>query len=40
MVAKAMNDLGYDNFHVHDARHQFLDALTDIYDPEQKRKII
>eukprot|EP01097_Dermamoeba_algensis_P011968 TRINITY_DN947_c0_g1_i1.p1 TRINITY_DN947_c0_g1~~TRINITY_DN947_c0_g1_i1.p1 ORF type:complete len:495 (-),score=101.04 TRINITY_DN947_c0_g1_i1:53-1537(-) len=37
---KALRALGLDNLHVEDASRIFLDRLKDIYEPEQKRKII
>lgn len=39
-VEKAFKDIGLVNFHVVDASDDFLGALKEVYDPEEKRKII
>jgi GMP synthase (glutamine-hydrolysing) len=40
LVDKAIKDLGYQNFHSHDASDIFISRLKEIYDPETKREII
>jgi len=39
-VATAFREMGFDNFIVVDACDEFIDKLTDIEDPEEKRRII
>lgn len=39
-VDESIKKLGYDNFHSYDASEIFLNNLKEIYDPEEKRKII
>ncbi|MFH1235670.1 MAG: glutamine-hydrolyzing GMP synthase [Parcubacteria group bacterium] len=39
-VAETLAKAGFDNLHVVDAREKFLDALSGIIDPEEKRKVI
>lgn len=39
-IVKKMKGLGYNNFHQVDAGYEFLDAVREITDPEQKRKVI
>ncbi len=40
IVEDALKKIGFNNFHVLDASEEFLEALEEIYDPEEKRKII
>jgi GMP synthase (glutamine-hydrolysing) len=39
-VEESLNDLGYDNLVVKNYEEEFLKQLENIYDPEEKRKII
>lgn len=39
-VCKAIKDLGYDNFYNYNGSEQFLEELKEVYEPEEKRKII
>jgi len=40
MIQEAFKELGITNLHVEDASEEFFRNLKDIYEPEQKRKII
>jgi len=39
-VVQAMREIGFDNLHLENASEYFLGRLKDVYDPEEKRKII
>lgn len=39
-VTKALKKVGVENLHVYDASEEAFKALKEVYDPEQKRKII
>jgi len=39
-VKESLSKLGYDNFHVIDASSEFVEALKEVYEPEEKRNII
>ena len=39
-ISLALKKLGFDNLHIHNAEKEFLSALKNISEPEQKRKII
>ncbi|MBN1157725.1 glutamine-hydrolyzing GMP synthase [Candidatus Woesearchaeota archaeon] len=40
IVMERIERLGFDNFHVHDASADFLEAVRGIVEPEEKRRII
>jgi len=40
LVKEALEKHGFKNFHVVDASQEFLNELKEVYDPEEKRKII
>jgi len=40
MIGRAFDDLGIDNLRIEDASDYFIDALKNVYEPEQKRHII
>ncbi|MCX6780255.1 MAG: glutamine-hydrolyzing GMP synthase, partial [Candidatus Magasanikbacteria bacterium] len=39
-ISTALKKLGFDNLHIHNAQKEFLAALKNVSEPEQKRKII
>lgn len=39
-VKNALADIGLDDLHVYNASEEYFDALNEIYEPEEKRKII
>lgn len=39
-VEKALKELGVTNLHVYDGSKEYFEALKNVYDPEQKRKIM
>ncbi len=39
-VKKALEEVGVKNLHIYEAEKEFLSALKDVFEPEEKRKII
>lgn len=39
-IKNSLDALGFKNFHVYDASEEYFEALKEVYEPEEKRKII